>query len=74
MTFVDQSILQWEKEVVERHIDTPRRADELVADVVYDVLQQINLLESPDALDTEEAETLRSALFALSALRFPDDW
>lgn len=71
MTRIDQAILQWEKEVRLRHIDTPRRADELVADVVYDVLQQHHLLESPDALETEEAETLRSALFTLSAQRFP---
>lgn len=39
MTLVDQAILQWEKEAGLRHIDTSRRADELVADVVYDVLQ-----------------------------------
>ncbi len=72
-SLVHQAILRWEEEVVVRHVDTPRRADELVADVVFDVLQQQGLMELLDALETEEAETLRSILFAHSALRFPSE-
>ncbi len=73
-TLLQQAVIQWKKEVNARHVDTPRWADELVADVVFDVLQQEGLLASPDALETQEAETLRTALFALSARRFPGDW
>ena len=71
---VDQAIIQWEEEVIALHIDTPRWADELDPDVVFDVLEQNGLLALPDAPETEEAETLRTALFSLSALRFPGDW
>lgn len=73
-TLMDQALHLWEEEIVARNVTASRWADGLVPDIVFDVLHQQGLDTSSDALESEIAETLRTALFAEAAIRFPGDW
>ena len=73
-TLLAQSLQQWERLTLARDISTPRQADELVADVVFDTLHRNGLAADADACESETAEILRTALFTRAALLFPGDW